>query len=62
MGFHQTWRIYKNKPEIKWIKKVHEKLDGYKTFALLPDEEASALYHHKEITRQEKQNEYYETL
>ena len=56
------WRIYKNKPEIKWIKKVHEKLDGYKTFALLPAEEASALYHHKEITRQEKQNEYYETL
>tara|TARA_R100000030_G_scaffold15829_1_gene10493 strand:+ start:74 stop:697 length:624 start_codon:yes stop_codon:yes gene_type:complete len=56
------WRIYKNKPEIKWIKKVHEKLDGYKTFALLPAEEASALYHHKEIKRQEKQNEYYETL
>tara|TARA_A100000172_G_scaffold81130_2_gene73211 strand:+ start:113 stop:736 length:624 start_codon:yes stop_codon:yes gene_type:complete len=56
------WRIYKNKPEIKWIKKVHEKLDGYKTYAHLPSEEASALYHHKEITRQEKQNEYYETL
>ena len=56
------WRIWKNKPEIKWINKVHEKLDGYKKFATLPAEEILSLYHHKDIKRQEKQNEYYDTL
>jgi hypothetical protein len=56
------WRIYKNIPEIKWKNKVHEVLDGYKTYAILPLEEEFALYHHKDIERQEKQNAYYETL
>jgi hypothetical protein len=57
------WRIWKNKPEIKWINKVHERLDGFKTFAQLPaDTEALALYHPKTIDRQEKQNAYYDTL
>jgi|TARA_B100001758_G_C18402302_1_gene609751 hypothetical protein len=56
------WRIYKNKPEIRWINKVHEKLEGFKTYAPLPDSEDLALYHPKDIKRQEKQNEYYDTL
>jgi hypothetical protein len=30
------WRIYKNSNDIKWINKVHEKLDGYKTISNLP--------------------------
>ena len=30
------WRIYKNNGTIKWINKVHERLDGFKTFASLP--------------------------
>lgn len=56
------WRVWKNKSEIKWVNKVHEKLEGFKTYAALPEEEWSALYHHKYIERQEKQNKYYETL
>ncbi len=56
------WRLWKNKPEIKWINKVHEKLEGYKTYAHIPQVERLALYHPKEIERQEKQNEYYNTL
>jgi hypothetical protein len=57
------WRIWKNKPEIKWINKVHERLAGFKTFAQLPaDTEALSLYHPKTIERQEKQNDYYNTL
>jgi hypothetical protein len=56
------WRIWKNKPEIKWINKVHERLSGFKTYAPLPAEEEMALYHRKDIKRQEKQNAYYETL
>ena len=56
------WRIWKNKPEIKWVNKVHEKLEGFKTYATLPPMKDLALYHPKEIKRQEKQNEYYSTL
>ena len=55
-------RIYRNTPEIKWINKVHERLDGHKQFAYLPMEEEWSLYHPKTIERQEKQNDYYNTL
>ena len=56
------WRIWKNLPDIKWKNKVHEVLEGFKTYAPLPTEEAFALYHPKDIKRQEKQNAYYDTL
>jgi len=56
------WRIWKNKPDIKWINKVHERLEGFRTYATLPQEEEFALYHPKNIERQEKQNKYYDTL
>ena len=56
------WRIWKNKPEIKWKNKVHEVLEGFKTYAPLPDIEGASLYHPKDIKRQEKQNAYYDTL
>jgi len=56
------WRIWKNKPEIKWVNKVHEKLEGFKTYAPLPALPELALYHPKTIDRQEQQNEYYDTL
>ena len=56
------WRIWKNKPEIKWKNKVHEVLEGFKTYAPLPSKEELSLYHPKDIKRQEKQNEYYNTL
>ena len=56
------WRIWKNIPEIKWVNKVHEKLDGFKTYSPLPDDVKFTLYHPKTIDRQVKQNEYYNTL
>ena len=58
---HQM-RIYRNTPDIKWVNKVHEVLEGYKTHGMLPLEEEWALYHPKTIERQEKQNNYYNTL
>ena len=58
---YQT-RIYRKSPEIKWVNKVHERLGGQKEFAYIPMEEEWALYHPKTIERQEKQNNYYETL
>jgi len=56
---YQT-RICANKPEIKWINKVHERLSGWKTGAHLP--EGYDLVHPKSIDRQEKQNNFYGTL
>ena len=55
-------RIYKNKPEIKWVNKVHEILGGHKTMSYLPMDEEWCLSHPKSIIKQEKQNEYYNTL
>lgn len=55
-------RIYKNHPDIKWVNKVHEVLEGFKLHGMLPIEEQWALYHPKEIKKQEKQNKFYESL
>ncbi len=56
------WRIWQNKPEIKWKNKVHEVLEGYKIMSTLPSEEEYCLHHPKTIKKQEKQNSYYDTL
>ena len=56
------WRIWKNKQGIKWVNKVHEKLEGHKTYGVLPAMEELSLYHPKEINRQIKQNKFYDTL
>ena len=53
-------RIIKNKKEIRWVNKVHEKIIGALTQTVLP--EGYDLIHHKTIEKQEKQNNYYSTL
>ena len=58
---YQT-RIYRRTSEIEWTGKVHERIIGYNTLSVLPSDEEYCLYHHKEIERQERQNNYYETL
>lgn len=56
------WRIYKNTPDIKWKNKIHEILDGYKTYSCLPELEEYAIYHPKTIEKQERQNNFYNKL
>ena len=56
------WRIYKNDPKIKWKNKVHEVLEGYDRYSELPPNETLCLIHEKTIEKQEKQNNYYDTL
>jgi hypothetical protein len=56
------WRIYKNQPHIKWINKVHERIEGHKIWTHLPMIEEFSLYHPKTIDRQIRQNNYYNTL
>jgi glycosyltransferase involved in cell wall biosynthesis len=56
------WRIWKNDSSIKWINKVHERLDGFKEYSVLPQSEEFSLFHPKDIKRQERQNILYETI
>ena len=55
-------RLYKKSEDVKWTGKVHEKIGGYKEYGTLPSEEEFAIYHPKTISKQEKQNHYYNTL
>ena len=56
------WRIWKNSNKIKWINKVHERLDGFNEYSVLPQSEEYCLFHPKDIKRQEKQNEFYSKI
>jgi glycosyltransferase involved in cell wall biosynthesis len=58
---YQT-RVYKRTDDIQWMNKVHERITGYDTFSNFPPAEEWSFYHHKDITRQEKQNAFYETI
>jgi len=55
-------RVYRNDESIRWQNKVHETLIGHKTISNLPLMEELSIYHPKTIGRQEKQNNYYNTL
>ena len=55
-------RVFKRDENIRWIKPVHEHIDGCKTYSHLPPHEELSLYHPKTIDKQVKQNELYSTL
>ena len=55
-------RIYRNAQGIEWGGKVHEIIQGTKNYTYLPALEHWCLNHPKTIERQEKQNNYYNTL
>ena len=55
-------RIFKNRPNIKWEKSVHEMIIGFQTYAHLPTEKPFCMLHYKTIDNQEKQNKKYEGI
>jgi glycosyltransferase involved in cell wall biosynthesis len=55
-------RIYKNSEKIGWINKVHERIVGFENYTSFPTDEIYCIKHIKDIVRQEKQNNYYNTL
>jgi len=55
-------RIWRNRPNIRWERPVHEMLVGYKEYTHLPAQEEFAIYHFKDIKKQEKQNNFYSTI
>lgn len=55
-------RIYRNTDKIKWVNKVHERIEGFEKYAFLPEEKDYCLFHSKSIERQEQQNKFYNTI
>ena len=55
-------RIFRNREDIRCRRKVHEQIEGCKTYAHLPPHEELSLYHPKDIKKQEEQNNFYSTL
>lgn len=55
-------RIYKNKDTIGWTGKVHERIVGFDSYTAFPLDEVYCIKHPKTIERQERQNDYYDTL
>ena len=52
-------RIFRNRPNIRWEKPVHEQLTGFQTYAHLPQEQKYSITHPKTIERQVEQNKFY---
>lgn len=56
-------RLYRNRPDIRWEGKVHEKLTTTKIAAMNHElSQGCYLLHDKWIDRQERQNAFYDTL
>jgi glycosyltransferase involved in cell wall biosynthesis len=55
-------RIYKNTDTINWLGKVHERIAGFDSYTAFPLDEVYCIKHPKTIERQERQNDYYDTL
>ena len=55
-------RIFRNRPNIRWEKPVHEQIVGFQTYAHLPMEQKYSIVHPKTIDRQMKQNQKYSEI
>ena len=55
-------RLYKKSDNIFWKGNVHERIVGIESYTNFPMDEIYCLKHIKDIKRQEKQNNYYDTL
>ena len=52
-------RVFRNDETIRWVRPLHEFIDGCKTYSHLPPQEELSLYHPKTKEKQEQQNQYY---
>lgn len=55
-------RIFKNLPHLRWERRLHEKVEGAKTFSYLPSEYEFALLHNKTIEKQIETNIKYNKI
>ena len=52
-------RIYRNTPKLRWDRRLHEKIEGFDKFSVLPADTDLALYHDKTIETQLNTNKRY---
>jgi hypothetical protein len=55
-------RIYVNDGVVKWKNKVHDQHTKESFFGVFPNHYSICILHHKDIKRQEQQNNYYDSL
>jgi len=55
-------RLFKNLPYIEWKRRLHEKVEGAKTYVHLPSVYELALHHNKTIEKQIQTNIKYNKM
>jgi len=49
-------RLYKNLPHIRYERRLHEKVEGFKSYVFIPAQKDIALIHEKTIEKQRQTN------
>ncbi len=52
-------RLYRNLPKIRYQRRLHEKVEGFKSFSFIPPQKDYALVHKKTIEKQRETNNRY---
>lgn len=52
-------RLYRNKPNIRHKKRLHERVEGFDSYTMIPPQKDYALVHEKTIEQQRKSNDFY---
>lgn len=55
-------RIYRNLPHIRYERRLHEKVEGYKSYVFIPAQKDIALIHEKTIEKQRETNVKYNQI
>lgn len=55
-------RLYRNLPHIRYQRRLHEKVEGYKSYVFIPQQEDIAIFHEKTIEKQRQTNLKYNQL
>jgi hypothetical protein len=52
-------RLYKRKPNIRYKKRLHERVEGYDSYTIIPPQKEYAIVHEKTIEKQRESNDRY---
>lgn len=55
-------RLYRNKPNIRYQRRLHEKVEGYKSYVFIPPQKDIAIIHEKTIEKQRQTNLNYNNM
>ena len=55
-------RLYRNLPHIRYERRLHEKVEGFKSYVFIPPQKDYAIIHEKTIEKQRETNVNYNKL